>query len=216
MIIAPSHGEIWAAGLVFPIICGVAIALRFYIRRHRRVELLADDWLTIPAWLLVTGVGATIIYASEHDVFIQDNVPTSSVVTEGQRRHFPVMKLRLKTRRKFALVITFLVGCLAFVAGLLNTVLQILYITNTDVFSDAPNAELPDQIFFYWQTIEIGVGLLFCNLPIHRPLYNSALVRLHSASLEVRSFVMSRSRSNQKASKTDVEEITLVEVSSNV
>ena len=62
MILAPSREQSLALGIVFPILCALTVALRFYVRRRKAVPLLADDWLTIPAWICTTGVCITIIY----------------------------------------------------------------------------------------------------------------------------------------------------------
>lgn len=48
-VIAPSPKLILVAGFAWPVVCAVAVALRFYTRRVQNTRLLADDWLTIPA-----------------------------------------------------------------------------------------------------------------------------------------------------------------------
>ena len=38
-------------GFSFPIITAILIGLRFYVRKLRGAPKMADDWLTIPAWV---------------------------------------------------------------------------------------------------------------------------------------------------------------------
>lgn len=38
-------------GFSFPIITALLIGLRFYVRKLRGAPKMADDWLTIPAWV---------------------------------------------------------------------------------------------------------------------------------------------------------------------
>ena len=49
----------------------------------------------------------------------------------------------------------------------------------------------PELVFFYWQTIEIGVGLLACNLPTLQPLYNIFLAYIWSGFVRTRQTVYS-------------------------
>jgi hypothetical protein len=58
---APSPSLVIAAGAAWPPICAAAVILRFYTRRTFKMKLLLDDWLTIPALILTTGMGATLI-----------------------------------------------------------------------------------------------------------------------------------------------------------
>ena len=37
-----------AAAIVLPSLCGIAVGLRFYIRRAQRLDFRLDDWLTVP------------------------------------------------------------------------------------------------------------------------------------------------------------------------
>ncbi len=50
-VIAPSPANTIACGLIFPIVSGAIVALRFYCRNLQGAKLLIDDWLTIPAWV---------------------------------------------------------------------------------------------------------------------------------------------------------------------
>ena len=44
-----SPGEIIAVASVLPALCIIFVTLRFHVRRSSRVELLMDDWFTLPA-----------------------------------------------------------------------------------------------------------------------------------------------------------------------
>ena len=54
-------GHVLAVAILLPILDIVAVALRFYARRKRRLPLGPDDWLTLPATVLVIGAGATLV-----------------------------------------------------------------------------------------------------------------------------------------------------------
>lgn len=47
-VVAPSPSNVIAAGVVWPLLCTVAVVLRFYTRRTLGAKLLLDDWLTVP------------------------------------------------------------------------------------------------------------------------------------------------------------------------
>ncbi|MCJ1312463.1 hypothetical protein MMC25_006137 [Agyrium rufum] len=46
--ISASPASIIAVGAVFPVLCTIAVGLRFYTRHVQKARLMADDWLTIP------------------------------------------------------------------------------------------------------------------------------------------------------------------------
>lgn len=48
-VVPPTPANVIAAGAIWPSVCAVAVALRFYTRRLQGTTLLMDDWLTIPA-----------------------------------------------------------------------------------------------------------------------------------------------------------------------
>lgn len=48
-ITAPSPSNVWATGIIWPPLCAIVVALRFYTRRVQGARLLQDDWLTVPA-----------------------------------------------------------------------------------------------------------------------------------------------------------------------
>jgi hypothetical protein len=41
------------AGALFPPLCIIAVALRFYTRRVQKLELRLDDWLLLPSLVSV-------------------------------------------------------------------------------------------------------------------------------------------------------------------
>lgn len=61
-VVAPSPALVIAAGAVWPPLCAVAVALRFYTRRVQGASLMIDDWLTIPALIMTFGLGVALIY----------------------------------------------------------------------------------------------------------------------------------------------------------
>ena len=42
-----------AISICFPIIGGILVALRFYVRWQQKVSRQIDDWLCLPAWVCV-------------------------------------------------------------------------------------------------------------------------------------------------------------------
>ena len=49
VVVAPSPAATIAAGVIWPPLCAILVALRFYTRRVQHLDLFVDDWLTIPA-----------------------------------------------------------------------------------------------------------------------------------------------------------------------
>jgi len=50
-----------SAGAIFPPVTGLFVALRLYTRRTQGIKIGPDDWLLVPAWLLIVGMCAAII-----------------------------------------------------------------------------------------------------------------------------------------------------------
>ncbi|KAL2045433.1 hypothetical protein ABVK25_012097 [Lepraria finkii] len=50
-----------AAGAIWPPVCTTAVCLRFYTRHIQNNRLLADDWLLIPALILLVGMCASAL-----------------------------------------------------------------------------------------------------------------------------------------------------------
>lgn len=48
-----TRGSVLAIGFCFPVICGILVAIRFYVRWHQKVSWWIDDWLCLPAWVWV-------------------------------------------------------------------------------------------------------------------------------------------------------------------
>ncbi|KAI1398269.1 hypothetical protein F4819DRAFT_489753 [Hypoxylon fuscum] len=78
-----------------------------------------------------------------------------------------VWHLLLDFKRKIAVSVVFILGGFAFVAGLNNTIIQLVYLTNPDVANgDGANFFQGSSLLFSnWPAIEVGVGLLASNLP---------------------------------------------------
>ena len=94
------------------------------------------------------------------------------------------MKLQANIKRKLLLIFAFLVGGFAFVASLNNTVAQFLYSVQFSYFQSGTTKiegvsgqflQGVDLVFFNWQTIEVGVGLIASNLSTLRPFWCSAI-----------------------------------------
>ena len=70
-----------AAGAIFPPLCASLVALRFYSRKVANLSYGLDDWLTIPALVLLTGISAAISRGvAEHSVAY----PTPAQTVEQQ------------------------------------------------------------------------------------------------------------------------------------
>ncbi|KAI2778464.1 hypothetical protein F4815DRAFT_243933 [Daldinia loculata] len=80
-----------------------------------------------------------------------------------------VWGLQLDLKRKIAVTIVFIVGGFAFVAGLNNTIIQLVSLTEPELLTATGGGSNFFQgsslLFSNWPTIEIGVGLLASNLP---------------------------------------------------
>lgn len=50
-VVPPSPANVIACGIVFPIVAGGVVALRFYCRKLQQTQILIDDWLALPAWV---------------------------------------------------------------------------------------------------------------------------------------------------------------------
>lgn len=52
---APS--SLLAVSSTLPALCIIAVLLRFNVRRQQRTSVMADDWIMVPALMLVIGMG---------------------------------------------------------------------------------------------------------------------------------------------------------------
>ncbi|KAI0889451.1 uncharacterized protein GGS22DRAFT_71258 [Annulohypoxylon maeteangense] len=79
-----------------------------------------------------------------------------------------VWRLHLDFKRKIAISVVFILGGFAFVAGLNNTIIQLVNLTQPELTESGSGANFfqgSSLLFSNWPTIEIGVGLLASNLP---------------------------------------------------
>ncbi|KAI0899419.1 hypothetical protein F4806DRAFT_505819 [Annulohypoxylon nitens] len=79
-----------------------------------------------------------------------------------------VWHILLDLKRKIAVTVVFILGGFAFVAGLNNTIIQLVNLTNPALAESDSGANFfqgSGILFSNWPTIEIGVGLLASNLP---------------------------------------------------
>ncbi|MCJ1476422.1 hypothetical protein MMC13_005088 [Lambiella insularis] len=60
-IIPINPDEIIALGAIWPPVCAVVMGLRFYVRRTQHATLEIDDWLILPAFILVTGMAVSLL-----------------------------------------------------------------------------------------------------------------------------------------------------------
>ncbi|POS70898.1 hypothetical protein DHEL01_v210703 [Diaporthe helianthi] len=58
--------HVLAAGIVFPIIDIIAVALKFKVRRIQNQPLKADDWTLVPATLFILAIGIVTSYGATH------------------------------------------------------------------------------------------------------------------------------------------------------
>ncbi|KAI5863060.1 hypothetical protein GGS23DRAFT_596829 [Durotheca rogersii] len=54
-------GEVFAAGLVFPLVCIALVSGRLYVRRHKKQQLGPDDWTAVFAVFFLIGTGASLM-----------------------------------------------------------------------------------------------------------------------------------------------------------
>lgn len=79
-----------------------------------------------------------------------------------------VWRLQLSLSRKLIIAMIFLIGGFAFVAGLNNTIVQLVYLTQPTIADTGGQANFfqgSGLLFSTWPAIEVGVGLIACNLP---------------------------------------------------
>ncbi|EPE31968.1 hypothetical protein GLAREA_12050 [Glarea lozoyensis ATCC 20868] len=260
-----------AIGFVFPILGGILVGSRFYIRYHQNVDFAYDDWMSLGAWICTTCSCASLLAGVFKMAFGMEPVSLPEMVTEQERilahvtgsldifwiaaifltkltimtlyrrifigkifiicsnaligltivwflfavsswlfycglhlkQNFEggwlvcplwgfeiqfgvfvlnsvidlcilvlpvrsVSMLQMKTQKKIHLLVVFLLGGFSFVAGIINTVVQIVYLTNDSRVASGSNRHLyqgSSLLFSNWPAIEIGVGLITCNLP---------------------------------------------------
>ncbi|KAI0396112.1 hypothetical protein F5Y17DRAFT_136865 [Xylariaceae sp. FL0594] len=79
-----------------------------------------------------------------------------------------VWRLQFDLKRKICVTIIFILGGFAFVAGLNNTIIQLVYLTEPELIASGGGANFfqgSSILFSNWPAIEVGVGLLASNLP---------------------------------------------------
>lgn len=54
-------GSVIACAIVFLVLCSVAVALRFISHRAMRRPIFVEDWMIIPAWIMMMGLCANLI-----------------------------------------------------------------------------------------------------------------------------------------------------------
>ncbi|KAI1743832.1 hypothetical protein F4680DRAFT_444529 [Xylaria scruposa] len=55
-------GYVISAAILLPLLDIIAVALRFWARTKYREAIKADDWLMLPATILVTAIGISVTY----------------------------------------------------------------------------------------------------------------------------------------------------------
>ncbi|KAI1104563.1 hypothetical protein F4804DRAFT_185593 [Jackrogersella minutella] len=114
------------------------------------------SWLACPAWGFEIQVG----------VFAMDSFIDFALLILP----IPfVWRLHLDLKRKMVVIIIFILGGFAFVVGLINTIIQLVTLTQPELAASGGGANFFEGSsllpFYNWPTIEIGVGLLASNLP---------------------------------------------------
>ncbi|KAG5993571.1 hypothetical protein E4U52_001823 [Claviceps spartinae] len=84
----------------------VAVALRFYARRHQKASLLADDWLMLPALISFIGACSCVFYA----VHLQAVGYSTFEITKEQRQ--ATLERSGKTQISLSLVSIICLGCI--------------------------------------------------------------------------------------------------------
>ncbi|KAI1631589.1 hypothetical protein F4809DRAFT_653925 [Biscogniauxia mediterranea] len=127
----------------------------FYCGTHF-VENVEGPWRVCPHWGFAIQMGVFAL-----DSFIDLNLLILPIPF--------VWRLQLDLKRKMAITVVFILGGFAFVAGLNNTIIQLVYLTEPDLFTAESGSSNFFQgsslLFSNWPAIEIGVGLLASNLP---------------------------------------------------
>ena len=59
-------GQVAAAATVLPALGIITVALRFRVRALQKAKLGVDDWLILPALLLVVGMGISLLVGVSH------------------------------------------------------------------------------------------------------------------------------------------------------
>ncbi|KAG5920398.1 hypothetical protein E4U61_007921 [Claviceps capensis] len=84
----------------------VAVALRFYARRHQKANLLVDDWLMLPALITFIGACSCVFYA----VHLQAVGYSTFEISKEQRQ--ATMERSGKTQISLSLVSIICLGCI--------------------------------------------------------------------------------------------------------
>ncbi|KAG6254026.1 hypothetical protein E4U23_006918 [Claviceps purpurea] len=84
----------------------VAVALRFYARRHQKASLLADDWLMLPALITFIGACSCVFYA----VHLQAIGYSTFEISKEQRQ--ATLERSGKTQMSLSLVSIICLGCI--------------------------------------------------------------------------------------------------------
>ncbi|MCJ1329331.1 hypothetical protein MMC10_006010 [Thelotrema lepadinum] len=78
-----------------------------------------------------------------------------------------VLRLHLGLHKKLGIVVVFILGGFAFIAGLCNTIIQFVNWVEPIFVEDADGTFFQgiSSAIYNWPSIEVGVGLIACNLP---------------------------------------------------
>ncbi|KAI1342358.1 hypothetical protein F5Y15DRAFT_300274 [Xylariaceae sp. FL0016] len=112
-------------------------------------------WLVCPAWGFTIQMGVFCLDSFVDLCLLLLPIPF-------------VWRLQLDLKRKIGITVVFVLGGFAFVAGLNNTIIQLVYLTNPSLAATGGGANFfqgSSLLFSNWPAIEVGVGLLASNLP---------------------------------------------------
>ncbi|KAF4627821.1 hypothetical protein G7Y89_g10325 [Cudoniella acicularis] len=104
----PEH--IIAAGVILPILGLLTILLRFHARRSRAQYLGIDDWLLLPAWLMITGMGICLIIGVKNKAFGYPTPKPAGLTTTAENLANINAQLILSQQLEFALTLLVVLG----------------------------------------------------------------------------------------------------------
>ncbi|KAI6086756.1 hypothetical protein F4821DRAFT_278438 [Hypoxylon rubiginosum] len=105
----PSHNI--AAGIILPVVDIIAVGLRFWVRTKQKQALKADDWLLVPATIMIVGIGILMVYgvsqeALAHNVVFPEGYTGSPYLIQTDQ-----LELNGKLEWAFNVMFPLVLGC---------------------------------------------------------------------------------------------------------
>ncbi|RMZ39618.1 hypothetical protein CA14_010074 [Aspergillus flavus] len=124
-----SAGEVLAAGIVLPIVCLACVMLRFLARGRQKVRLGLDDWLLVPAAIMVTGMGICFIYGySVHVMGYPTPYPISDDPKKALAKYNRAYETEAKVEFYFQL---FMIAAYGFIKASIILFYRRIFVSNT-------------------------------------------------------------------------------------